>query len=48
MRRYKAEYDIEVVTSEGKTIFDRRRGKHVRYLPKKDCFSRCMDVFVLT
>ena len=40
MQYYKTEYDIEVVISEGKTKFDRKRGKHVNDLPEKDYVSR--------
>ena len=42
---YKAEYDILVINSEGKTKLDRRRGKHVPDLPKKDYVSRTVRSF---
>ena len=38
-QHYKAEYDILVVNSEGKTKFDRRSGKLVPDLPKNDYVS---------
>ena len=38
VQHYKAEYDILVVNSEGKTKSDQRRGKPVPDLPKNDCF----------
>ena len=48
VQRYKAEYDILVVNSEGKTKFDRWRGKHVPDLPKKTIFLVQYDHFTLT
>ena len=47
VQRYKAEYDILVVNSEGKTKFDRRRRKHVPDLPKKDYVSRAVRSFYI-
>ena len=47
VQRYKAEYDILVVNSEGKAKFDRQRGKHVPDLPKKDYVSHAVRSFYI-